>query len=181
MKITFRNTHRSLGYFYVGLIISFSISGIFLNHRKDWYPTRYVSEVKNVEVTMPAHPDSINESFVASLTKTLGIDDKMRRFRVEENHLDISYEKHDVEIDITTGKGKLESYKKAPVIAEMTKLHKDTSNWWIYYSDIFGIAMAVIAFTGMFLQKGAFGFKKLGWKLALAGIIFPLIFLFFLS
>lgn len=63
----------------------------------------------------------------------------------------------------------------------MTKLHVDTSKWWIYYSDIFGVAMLIIAFTGMCIQKGANSFWGRGWKLALVGIIFPLIFLFLLS
>jgi hypothetical protein len=33
----------------------------------------------------------------------------------------------------------------------------------------------------MFIAKGQMSFKKRGWKLAVAGIIFPLIFLLFLS
>jgi hypothetical protein len=86
-----------------------------------------------------------------------------------------------VEFDITTGKGKHITYKTTPLLGQMTKLHVDTSKWWIYYSDIFGIAMLTIAITGMFIQKGENSFMKRGWKLALVGIIFPLVFLFLLS
>jgi len=181
MKLTSRNTHRTLGYFYVGLIISFSISGIFLNHRKDWYPARYTSEVKQVSIPAPVPEENINDSFIENFTKENQIHDKLRRFKVEKNELSISYEKNDVKIDLATGKGTVETYKKTPVLGEMTKLHKDTSNWWIYYSDVFGLSMAVIAVTGMFVQRGKHGFKRHGWKLALLGIIFPLIFLFFLG
>ncbi len=84
-------------------------------------------------------------------------------------------------LDLTTGKGKLETYKTTPILGQMTKLHVDTSNWWIYYSDIFGIAMLVIAITGMFIQKGELSFWARGWKLALLGMIFPLIFLFLIA
>jgi hypothetical protein len=63
----------------------------------------------------------------------------------------------------------------------MTILHVDTSKSWIYYSDVFGVAMLTIAITGMFIVKGEHSFMRRGWKLALAGIIFPLIFLFLLS
>ena len=59
--------------------------------------------------------------------------------------------------------------------------HQDTSKWWIYYSDIFGIGMLVIAFTGMFIERGKNSFQGRGRKLALIGIIFPLIFLFLLT
>jgi len=179
-KFNHRNIHRTLGYFYVGLIISFSISGIFLNHRRVWHPGKYVSERIGIAVN-PVHEDSVNDAFITRLTIDLGIKDKLRRFRVENGELKVSYEKHDVEIILETGKGTIETYKKTPVLAQLTQLHQDTNNWWIYYSDIFGLSMAIIAFTGMFIAKGKYSFKKTGWRLALAGIIFPLIFLFLLS
>ncbi len=53
MKVTNRSLHRDLAYFYVGLIISFSLSGIILNHRKDWYPMNYTYESKEVTLELP--------------------------------------------------------------------------------------------------------------------------------
>ncbi|UCE93199.1 MAG: hypothetical protein JSV73_10360 [Flavobacteriaceae bacterium] len=41
--------------------------------------------------------------------------------------------------------------------------------------------MILIAVTGILIPSGKNGFKQRGWKLALAGLIFPLIFLFLLS
>jgi uncharacterized protein len=155
MKLTVRNTHRDIAYFYVGLIISFSISGIFLNHRQSWHPRRYSYDKKEISIPVPAGKEAIN--------------------------LRISFASHDVQVDITTGKGKIESYRTTPLLGQMTILHQDTSKWWIYYSDIFGIAMLTIAITGMFIEKGGNSFRSRGWKLALAGIIFPLIFLFLLT
>ncbi len=179
-KINARNTHRTLAYLYVGLIISFAISGIFLNHRRDFSPSSYVSSVKEITI-QPVIADSINDAFIETFKKEQGIKDKLRRFRVEKNVLKISFEQNDVEIDIATGKGTIETYKTRPLLGQMVQLHQDTSKWWIYYSDIFGLAMATIAITGMFIQKGNYSFRKHGWKLALIGILFPLIFLFLLS
>lgn len=182
MKLTARSVHRDFAYFYLGLIIAFSFSGIFLNHRRDWHPRRYTYSATEITVPAVSQPDSIiNDAYIANFTETQGIKDNLRRFVVDKNQLSISYEKHDVKIDLTTGKGKIEEYRTTPVLGQMTKLHVDTSKWWIYYSDIFGVAMLVIAFTGMFIQKGENSFRRRGWKLALIGIIFPLIFLFLLS
>lgn len=182
MKFNIRNIHRDLGYFYIGLIIAFSISGIFLNHRQVWHPSKYKSEVKNITVTMPEDPAAINDSFVEALNQSLAVNDVLRRFKVDKGRLDISFEKHDVKVDMATGQGELITYKKVPLLSQMTKLHQDTSQWWIYYSDVFGFAMLTIAITGMLMiPGGAFSFKARGWKLALAGIVFPLIFLFLLS
>lgn len=181
MKLTARNTHRDLAYFFLGLIIAFSFSGIFLNHRQAWHPRRYTVETNQFTVT-PVVKDSVNDAYIEQFTKSQNIDDVLRRFQInEENILRISYTTHDVDIDLTTGEGKIVTYKTTPLLGQMTKLHVDTSKWWIYYSDVFGIAMLVIAFTGMFIEHGKNSFQHRGWKLALAGIIFPLIFLFLLS
>ena len=180
-KKTFRNLHRDLGYFYIGLIISFAASGLMMNHRDSWHPEKYTTETKSISV-QPPKEDKINEKFAEDLGKQLGIDDKFRRHNVKKGTLKISYEKHDVEIDIATGKGEIVTFLKTPIISQTMKLHKSTSNFWIYYSDIFALSLIAIALTGTIMVKGGkFSFKERGWKLALAGIIFPLIFLFLLA
>jgi uncharacterized protein len=180
-QTTIRNLHRDLGYFYIGLIISFAFSGILMNHRDSWHAEKYTIETKVIEVKLPSE-NNIDENYAESLGKQLDIDDKMRRHKVEDGKFKISFEKHDVEIDIKSGKGEIVSYIKTPIISQMMKLHKSTSNWWIYYGDIFGISLITIAITGaIMIPAGKFTFKQRGWKLALAGIIFPLLFLFLLG
>ena len=181
MKLTARNTHRDIAYFYLGLIIAFSFSGIFLNHRQAWHPRRYTYNAQEIQLRQSVVKDSVNDKFIAAFTQEYKIDDQLRRFSVDGNTLKVSYVNNDVQVDLTSGKGKIESYRTTPVLGQMTKLHVDTSKWWIYYSDVFGVAMLIIAFTGMFIQKGENSFWGRGWKLALIGIIFPLIFLFLLS
>lgn len=180
-KKTFRNLHRDLGYFYVGLIISFAASGLLMNHRDYWHPEKYTTNTKVINVTLPAE-DKITEKFAEELGKTLGIEDKLRKHNVKKGALKISFENHDVEIDVATGKGEVVTFIKTPIISQTMKLHKSTSNFWIYYSDIFALSLIAIALTGTIMVKGGkFSFKERGWKLALAGIIFPLIFLFLLG
>ena len=180
-KKTFRNLHRDLGYFYIGLIISFAASGLMMNHRDSWHPEKYTTETNLVVVQLP-NEDLINEKFAEDLGKKLGIDDKFRKHSIKKGVFKISYEKHDVEIDMKTGKGEIVTFIKTPLISQTMQLHKNTSNFWIYYSDIFAISLIVIALTGTIMVKaGKFSFKERGWKLALAGIIFPLIFLFLLA
>jgi hypothetical protein len=181
MKLNSRNIHRDLGYFYVGLIIAFALSGIFLNHRQNWHPEKYTTEVKAITFQVPQDEKAITDEFVEGMTKQLGIAGKHRRFMVRKGELRVAYEKFDVEIDIKTGQGELISFIKTPVVGQIIQLHKDTSAWWIYYSDVFGLSMIIIAVTGMFIGSGKFSFRARGWKLALAGLVFPLIFLFLLS
>lgn len=129
----------------------------------------------------PVTPDAINDDFIKAFSEQRSINEQLRRYSVDGNTLRVSYASTDITMDVSTGKGKLEKYMTTPLLGQMTKLHVDTSNFWIYYSDIFGVAMLVIAFTGMFIVKGDKSFRKRGWKLAAIGIIFPLVFLFLLS
>lgn len=176
-KINFRNLHRDLGYFYIGLIISFAFSGLMMNHRESWHPDKYTTETKSIQIQLPDE-SQINEKFAEDLGKKLGIDDKMRRHMVKKGTLKISFEKHDVEIDMKTGKGEIVTFFKTPIISQSMTLHKNTSNFWIYYSDIFAISLIIIALTGTIMIKaGKFSWKNRGWKLAVAGVIFPLLFL----
>ena len=62
-----RNWHRDIAYFFVGLILSFSISGIALNHRRTHNPREFTYNAEPIKVNMPADPEAINEEFVQSL------------------------------------------------------------------------------------------------------------------
>lgn len=180
MKLAARNTHRDIAYFYVGLIIAFSFSGIFLNHRGTLNPRRYTHDTRDIQLK-PFTADQVNDAFIAQFTGDQNIEDELRRFTATDEELAISYASNDVKINMVNGKGSITTYRTIPLLGQMTILHQNTSNWWIYYSDFFGAAMLVIAFTGMFIEKGKNSFRSRGFKLALLGIIFPLIFLFLLS
>jgi hypothetical protein len=176
-KINFRNLHRDLGYFYIGLIVSFAFSGLMMNHREMWHPEKYTTETKAIAVKLPEE-SKINDDFAKDLGKKLGIEDKMRRQMVKEGKFKMSFENNDVEIDMKTGKGEIVTFIKTPIISQAMKLHKNSSNFWIYYSDIFALSLITIALTGTIMIKaGKFSWKNRGWKLAVAGVVFPLLFL----
>jgi uncharacterized protein len=171
-----RGLHRDLGYFYIGLIISFAASGILMNHRESWHPGEYDVQTKEIQITPPK--DSITEDDAKNFITQFGIKDSFRKFKLKGCSLRISYKNTDVEVDLITGKGEIETYQKTPIISHMMKIHKNTSNWWIYYSDIFGISLITIAITGaIMIPVGKFSFKLRGWKLAVLGLIMPLLIL----
>ena len=181
MNLKARNLHRDLGYFYIGLIISFALSGILMNHRDQFHAEKYNVETKNIEVKLP-NKEAISEDFAKNIIKQFDVADTYRKHKIKGETLRISFKNTDVEVDLNTGKGELTTYNKTPIISQMIKLHKSTSNWWIYYGDIFGLSLITIAITGsIMIPAGKFSFKNRGWKLALAGVIIPLIVLFFIG
>ncbi|NHN26915.1 hypothetical protein FIA58_014615 [Flavobacterium jejuense] len=179
-QVTLRNLHRDLGYFYVGLIISFAFSGIMMNHRSHWHPEKFTLEAKNIKVVLPTNEKDIDDTYAENLAKELNIDDKIRRHNIRKGTFKMQFENTEVEIDLKTGKGEIISFIKTPIVSQAMFLHKNTSNWWIYFSDIFGISLIIIAVTGaMMIKHGKHTFKRRGWKLALIGLLFPILFLIF--
>ena len=181
MKYNNRAVHRDIAYFFLGLIIAFSISGIFLNHRRSWHPMNYTYKNEPVSLKLPDNKKKITKEYLIEQSKEWNLQNKFRGFRVRGKKLQVDFENNRFMVDLKTGKGEREYYMKTPLLGQMTVLHVDTNTAWIWYSDIFGIAMIIIACTGMFIQKGEKSFWKRGWKLASIGILFPLIFLFLLS
>ena len=181
-KITNRSLHRDFAYFYVGLLIAFSFSGIILNHRRDWYPMDYTYESKPVNIILPEDVTTVDDDYLKTATLDWKVDNEFDSFRLRDNSLRIVFKNNVIaDIDTESGTGLLEYKKRTPIVGDTMFLHKTTNKAWIWYSDIFGAGMILIAITGMLIPAGKNGFKKRGWKLALAGLIFPLLFLFFLA
>ncbi len=111
MKLTARNIHRDFAYFYVGLIISFSLSGIFLNHRQVWHPMKYQYAAKEISLTKSVSPDQVDDAYLKEFSEEFGINDRLRRYAVDGNTLRITYADHDAEVDLVSGKGKIGIYR----------------------------------------------------------------------
>lgn len=158
-----------------------SISTLFRFFLESWHADKYTTETKPIAFVLPAEKEIIDQ-FAENLGKSLGFEDKLRDQKIKKGNLKISFENHDIEINIKTGKGKLVSFIKTPIVSQMMKLHKNTSNWWVYYGDIFGISLIIIAFTRIIMiPSGKLSFKRRGWKLAITGLIFPLLILVLLN
>ena len=177
MKVTNRQLHRDVAYFYVGLILAFSFSGIILNHRQSWYPTEYAYESEEVKLNMPE--GDLTEERVRELVAPFELEYQSHRVRGNSLRVDFAGN-HILEVNTADGIGVLEARRTMPFLGHTIKLHKSTDTAWIWYSDIFGVGMILIAITGMMIPMGKNGFNRRGWKLMLAGLVFPLLFLFVL-
>jgi len=170
--------HRDLSYFFVGLIIAFSASGIILNHRADIDPQEYTVKTEVIQIDLPEDELLITDDFFKSVLTDKKIEADYKQFRIRNNRIKLYFDDAFANIDAETGIGEIDYVRTIPLLGQMTILHKSTSKWWIWFSDIFGIAMLIIATTGMFISKGKYSFKKRGWKLTVIGLVFPFIFLF---
>ncbi len=179
-NLKLRNWHRDFSYFYVGLLMAFSISGIALNHRHAWDPRDYVYESIEIEIDLPKDKEQITDEFFANWLKQNNIDLKLRGTAWRRGGYNLYFTNAYAYINPFTGKGEIEQFKIRPILGQMVDLHKSASDSWVWYSDLFAICVLLICITGLIITKGKNGFKKRGWKLALVGVAIPSVLWFFL-
>ncbi|MFA8434957.1 MAG: PepSY-associated TM helix domain-containing protein [Marinifilaceae bacterium] len=172
----YRLLHLNLGFFFAGLILSFAISGILLNHREDFNSQTYVVRSESIHADIDKSLLEQSESYGKELSK-LFTQCEFRGYRLDGDELRIYYSDAFAFIDIVSGEGTIEYFQKIPVVGQMIFLHQLTKKTWVYYSDIFALALIVITLSGVLMAKGRYSIKNRGWSLILAGLIFPILIL----
>ena len=170
-----RVLHRDLGYFFAGMIIIYSISGIALNHIHQWNPNYIISKTE-IEVNIPQDPSSIDIEFLSSLLTEWEVGNPMSFYYPQDSQLRIFIKNGTVNINIETGEGYIETIRRRPIFREVNFLHYNTPRkWWTAFSDIFAVSLIVITITGLFMINGKNGLKRRGGLLLIAGLILPLV------
>lgn len=169
--------HRDLGYFFCAMTLIYALSGIALNHLKDWDPSYSVSTREvSWEIASPADP--LSEAAVLEFLDRYGEKGNYKKhYRPDPGTLKVFLEGGSVRLDLATGKGVIEKLKRRPVLYQVNFLHYNPSRLWTWFSDVYAGALMIIAVTGLFVLKGKKGITGRGAWLAGAGALLPLIFL----
>jgi hypothetical protein len=169
--------HRDLGYLFFGMSLIYALSGIALNHIRDWNPN-YV--IKNYTVTLneTVTRDQIDKEWIVSLLNDLDLKKEYKKhYFPSENVVKIFMYHGNVEINLATGKGVMETIKKRPLFNQLNFLHYNPGVMWKWFSDIFCVAWIIISISGLFMIKAGKN-SITGWKGAtftIVGIVIPLI------
>jgi len=171
-----RAVHRDFGYFFLGMTIIYSLSGIAINHLDDWNPN-YIIIRKDIQITPPLkQPD---EKAVKNFLRQYGEEDNYKNFYFPQaNFLKIFIKDGTVLLNLKTGTGILEKSERRPVFREMNYLHYNPIKYWTWYSDIFAGALILLGITGILIPKNEKGILKRGAWLTFIGFLIPLIYLF---
>lgn len=171
--------HRDLGYFITGILIIYAISGIALNHRKDWNPDyRQVTEKIWVEKGRVGPFSKAEIETVLAQFETEPVYKK--HFVSKEGIVKVFIEGGMVVYDPQEGLAEMELLIRRPIFYHINKLHMAASNkTWIWVSDVMSVLLIFVGVSGLFLLKGKTGIMGRGLWFTLAGFIVPLIFLIF--
>ncbi len=173
-----RAMHRDLGYFFVAMIIIYAVSGIAINHLDDWDPS-YVINKWEVELPQAVDKNNFDKEQAKALLKQWDIDERYRKYYFpNENTLKIFFKGGNVLVDLQSGKGRAETLKRRPFLHTVNWLHYNPNTYWKWFSDIFAIALIILAISGLFILRGKNGLKWRGTILMGIGILLPLVFLF---
>lgn len=175
-----RIIHRDFGYIFFGATIIYSLSGIALNHLKDWNPNYFVETDEFTTKINLEKSDKVKENVLKLLDEVADRDDYKNHYYPATDQIKIFLTGgSSVLVDLNTGQGYAEFLKRRPIFYQSNYLHYNPNIWWTWFSDIFAGALIILALTGIILIKGKKGITGRGAWLTIAGILIPLIFLFF--
>ena len=173
-----RIIHRDLGYLCVGLTIVYAVSGVAVNHVRDWNPNFKVERITG-NVGPVAAEDPRSPAVVRGILRDLELGEQYRdTFRRDETTLEIYAEGGTVTVDLTTGDAVLESVSERRVLREANLLHlNQPRGLWTYLADLYAVGLALLAITGLFVIKGKKGITGRGAWLTGIGAAVPIVFL----
>lgn len=158
--------------------IIYAVSGIALNHIRDFNPNYHI-ERYNLTVPAPISGSEINKEWVENLLQELEVEESFKQsYFPEPGKVKIFLRNGNMEIDLESGKGLLETVRRRPILFQVNFLHYNPGKLWKWFSDIFCLAWITVSITGLFIIKsGKHSIKRRGAIWTIAGIIIPAILL----
>jgi len=177
-----RAIHRDLSFFFSGVIIIYAVSGLVLNHKKD-FNSDYIIKLHEItlEGNFPKPKSDFTKEYVISLLEPLGEENNYTKHYFPAQGQMKVFIKGGSSLVVNTDNGHAvyESMKKRHIISAFNRLHYNPGRWWTVFSDVFVVSLILITITGIIMLRGPKGIWGRGGIELLAGIIVPLIFIFF--
>ncbi len=177
-----RIIHRDLSYFFAGVVIIYAVSGIVLNHKRD-FNSDY--SIRRSEVQLPGtFPQSqeVDSQTAREMLRAVDPDARYaKHYASGEDRIKIFVAGGSIlEVELQSGKAVYEKLSRRPIISSMNRLHYNPNRWWTRFSDVFAVSLLLITLTGLVMVPGRNGLKGRGGIELAAGIAIPILFLLLL-
>ena len=175
-----RNIHREFSFFFAGVVCIYAISGICLNHKRDFNSNISISRHEiSMQGVFPSAADSLSEDalhgFIAQLPD---VETYTKHAPVGENSVKIFFKGgSSLEVNMDDGSARYEKIRKRKFFSSLNRLHYNPTRWWTWFSDIFAVCLLLITLTGLFMLKGPKGLIGRGGIEFIIGILIPLMFI----
>jgi hypothetical protein len=170
--------HRDVGYLCVGLTLVYAVSGVAVNHVDTWNPNWDIQR-RTMSVAPLPGGDLASPDNVRTVLQRLGLGPAYRTtFRTDATTLRIFLEGGTVDVRAADGTAAVELVRRRPVFYQVNFLHLNhAKKLWTWMADLYAVALALLAITGLFVLKGRTGITGRGAWLTAAGAAIPIVFL----
>lgn len=174
-RATVRSLHRDCGYLAVGFTLIYAISGLAVNHVKDWDPN-FVSArtIHQASLPLPADAAAASQKVLAALN----LKDPIREAHLfAPDQLDIRLDNAVLHVDPTTGRVVMEGQKPRPFLRLANWLHLNRGKAaWTFVADTYAVGLLFLALSGIFMLPGKNGMRGRGGILVALGIAVPVLY-----
>lgn len=166
-----RAIHRDFGYVAVGFTIIYALSGLAINHIKDWDPNFHSSE-RTLKIA-PIPDDASDSDAAARVAAVAGLGKPDDVYRAGD----------EVRLGYSNGTQVTAVGEEVTVQERSPRFFLRVANWlhynrgkkaWTYVADVYAVMLLYLAISGLFMIKGRLGLKWRGAILVSAGIAVPL-------
>jgi uncharacterized protein len=161
-----RIIHRDVGYLAIGLTFVYALSGIAVNHIKDWDPnfSQINQEYSLSDSSLKIVPGDSEQNMSAarSVLQNLSRNDSPTDvYSLDEKHLDITLEHTTLYVDLDSETVREEGQRSRPLLRLANWLHLNRGKVaWTYIADAYAVFLLYLATSGLFMfsgRKGIFG------------------------
>jgi hypothetical protein len=167
--------HRDIGFLCIGLTLLYAISGVAVNHIKEWNPSYSVARVETNIGPVVGNP--ANAATASMILARLDEQGKLESsYRPDRNSLQLFVEGRSITVDLPSGHVVHDRAIPRPVLREMNFLHLNhPKKAWTWFADLYAVALAFLAVSGLLMIRRKT--LRRGLVLTGVGIVLPVFFL----
>lgn len=173
LRTWLRALHRDAGYLAVGLTIVYALSGLAVNHIKDWDPNfTQVQKTHQLKGPFPGDDKEAARQALSSIGVSKAPEDV---FRVSPSELEIVLGDVTYHLDSTKAVLREEGQKPRLLLRTANWLHLNRGKKaWTYIADTYAVFLLFLACSGLFMIRGRKGLLGRGAVLATLGAAVPI-------
>ncbi|MBT7409987.1 MAG: hypothetical protein HN826_09820 [Methylococcales bacterium] len=175
-----RTFHRDIGYLIIGLTFVYAISGIAVNHIKDWNPNYAVYEK---QFSLPLSLKNENEAIKKWLHQERNFPARPNDFfQISANEYQVSYDLKTITINFKERLVIEEGEESRFLLKALNWLHLNRNKEsWTIIADFYAIMLLILAFSGLFMFPVKRLIKGRGIVLVSVGFIVPFGYVYLMS
>jgi hypothetical protein len=163
--------HRELGCLFLGATLVYAISGIALNHRREWNPS-YSVKTLDIPLADPAPECAWTRTDAEALLRAADITARYKsHYAPAPAQIRLFLENGTATYHRDTRRLTAELLQRRPLLHTFNKLHYNPGLWWTAFADAFCVALIIVAISGLLLLHRPRRLRSL--LLAAIGVLIP--------